>query len=182
MQMLWGRSCLFFLLEWRMSIGKWWMKEFYRFNNLLNIISIRQRRTTIRHSSFVNIHSFHMLFSHSRLLGHTAVTVVQAALPWQEHSCSESFWNRPKQKSLIGIDVLQSSINSEIKRPITGARPNPCPLNPVANTKPGTSDVNPSTGMASDIWAIRPDHILITFRSLRIGKKSMTIWEIAGPM
>jgi hypothetical protein len=37
------------------------------------------------------IDNAYMLLSHSRLFGHTAVTVVQAALPWQEHSCSEPF-------------------------------------------------------------------------------------------
>jgi len=47
------------------------------------------KSTEFHNSSIFIRHSCHMLFSHSLLLGQTAVTVVQAALPLQEHSLSE---------------------------------------------------------------------------------------------
>jgi hypothetical protein len=46
-------------------------KKILKMNPFLN--SFRRRR--------INCHSYHMLFNHSRFMGHMAVNVVQAALP-----------------------------------------------------------------------------------------------------
>ena len=80
------------------------------------------------------------------------------------------------------MEGLQSRISSDINLPTTGPIPKPCPLNPVQKINPGTSLVNPKTGMLSDIPAISPDHIRMMFISFKTGKKSIMEFAMEGPI